>query len=105
MESFIELYFSIYRQNTTCPTRYNCQGSRRAQCEGIVRQYQAQINDDIELIEEEPESHDPQILRHVVLLILLLCSMFVVVTPIKLTISSIQTIILISRVLLCVFGP
>lgn len=43
-----------------------------------MRQYQQQIDDDLELIEEEPESHDPQILRHIVLLILLLGSMFVV---------------------------
>lgn len=67
-------------QNGLCPTRYGCYGPRREQCQGIIEQYQRQIDDDIELIEEEPESHDPQILRHIVLLILLLCSMFVVST-------------------------
>lgn len=72
-------YSGTQPQSTLCPTRFGCQGNTRAQCEGIIRQYQEQIDDDIELIEEEPESHDPQILRHVVLLILLLCSMFVVV--------------------------
>ncbi|CAH1115315.1 unnamed protein product [Psylliodes chrysocephalus] len=60
-----------------CPTRYGCAGPRREMCQGVVRQYQQQIDDDLELIEEEPESHEPQILRHTVLLILLLCSMFV----------------------------
>ncbi|RZC40348.1 integral membrane protein GPR155 [Asbolus verrucosus] len=60
-----------------CPSRFGCQGPKRQQCQGIVRQYQEQIDDDLEYIEEEPESHEPQILRHTVLLILLLCSMFV----------------------------
>ncbi|XP_063930387.1 lysosomal cholesterol signaling protein [Zophobas morio] len=60
-----------------CPSRFGCQGPKRRQCQGIVRQYQEQIDDDLEYIEEEPESHEPQFLRHTVLLILLLCSMFV----------------------------
>ncbi|KAJ8917326.1 hypothetical protein NQ315_002348 [Exocentrus adspersus] len=60
-----------------CPTGFGCDGPKREACHGIVRQYQQQIDDDLELIEEEPESHEPQILRHTVLLILLLCSMFV----------------------------
>ncbi|CAH0548586.1 unnamed protein product [Brassicogethes aeneus] len=60
-----------------CPSRFGCQGPTREQCHGIVRQYQQQIDEDLMLIEEEPESHEPQILRHTVLLILLLCSMFV----------------------------
>lgn len=63
-----------------CPSQFGCTGTTREVCKGIVRQYQQQIDDDLELIEEEPESHDPQILRHIVLLILLLCSMFVVRT-------------------------
>lgn len=46
----------------------------------MVQHYHEQVNGDMEVIEEEPESHDPQILRHIVLLILLLCSMFVVST-------------------------
>ncbi|XP_056633190.1 integral membrane protein GPR155 [Diorhabda sublineata] len=58
-----------------CPVRYGCSG--REICHGIINQYQEQIDDDLELIEEESESHEPQILRHTVLLILLLCSMFV----------------------------
>ncbi|KAJ8953723.1 hypothetical protein NQ314_007333 [Rhamnusium bicolor] len=60
-----------------CPSRFGCGGHKREECHGIVQQYQQQINDDLELIEEESESHEPQILRHTVLLILLLCSMFV----------------------------
>ncbi|XP_074030113.1 integral membrane protein GPR155 homolog anchor isoform X2 [Leptinotarsa decemlineata] len=60
-----------------CSSRFGCTGPRREACYGIVQQYHQQIDDDLELIEEEPESHEPQILRHTVLLILLTCSMFV----------------------------
>lgn len=61
-----------------CPSKFGCDGPTGEVCRGIVRQYQQQIDEDLELIEEEPESHDPQILKHIVLLIFLLCSMFVV---------------------------
>lgn len=64
-------------------------------CQGVVRQYQQQIDDDLELIEEEPESHEPQILRHTVLLILLLCSMFVV--------SNYYLIIIIIYIMVCTY--
>ncbi|KAJ8984142.1 hypothetical protein NQ317_017792 [Molorchus minor] len=60
-----------------CPTRFGCVGPKREECQGIIQQYREQIDDDLEQIEEEPESQEPQILRHTVLLILLLCSMFV----------------------------
>lgn len=60
-----------------CPTHYTCQGPQREQCRDLVEQYQQQISNDVECIEEEPECHDPEIFKHTVLLILLLCSMFV----------------------------
>ncbi|KAK5638084.1 hypothetical protein RI129_012379 [Pyrocoelia pectoralis] len=60
-----------------CTTRCNCQGTQSEQCHDLIEQYHEQINDDVELIEEEPDSHDPQIFKHIILLILLLCSMFV----------------------------
>ncbi|XP_022903985.2 lysosomal cholesterol signaling protein [Onthophagus taurus] len=52
-------------------------GTPQNECQNILRRYQEPIDEDIEMIEEEPDTHDAQILRHVVLLILLLCSMFV----------------------------
>ncbi|KAK9745312.1 Membrane transport protein [Popillia japonica] len=64
-------------ENGLCSTKFGCTGPRREECQGILERYEEQIDDDIELIEEEPDTHDPQILRHVVLLIMLLCSMFV----------------------------
>lgn len=63
--------------STSCATKYGCQGPQREACKAVVGQYQQPIDEDLEPIEEDPESHDPQILRHTVLLILLLCSMFV----------------------------
>lgn len=61
-----------------CPSRFGCAGPKRDVCQGVIQKYQEQQDEDIELIEEEPDSHNPQILRHIVLLILLLCSIFVV---------------------------
>ncbi|KAK5638085.1 hypothetical protein RI129_012380 [Pyrocoelia pectoralis] len=63
--------------SSLCPTHYNCQGPQREQCRDLIEQYHQQINNDVELIEEEPDSHDPQIFKHIILLILILCSMFV----------------------------
>lgn len=74
----ITFLFRGNHQEGLCPSRFGCAGPTREACRGIVRQYQQQIDEDLELIEEEPESHDPQILRHIVLLIFLLSSMFVV---------------------------
>ncbi|EFA13400.1 lysosomal cholesterol signaling protein isoform X2 [Tribolium castaneum] len=73
----IEDLFPVNGDTGLCPSRFGCQGPKREQCQGIVRQYQETIDDDLEFIEEEPELHEPQFLRHTVLLILLLCSMFV----------------------------
>ncbi|KAL1501570.1 hypothetical protein ABEB36_006870 [Hypothenemus hampei] len=60
-----------------CITKFGCQGPQGNSCQAVVGQYQQPIDDDLEPIEEDPDSHDPQILKHTVLLILLLCSMFV----------------------------
>ncbi|XP_066144893.1 lysosomal cholesterol signaling protein [Euwallacea fornicatus] len=62
---------------TSCATKFGCKGPQKETCRAVVGQYQQSIDEDLEPIEEDPESHDPQILRHTVLLILLLCSMFV----------------------------
>ncbi|KAF5286565.1 hypothetical protein FQA39_LY16248 [Lamprigera yunnana] len=60
-----------------CPSQYGCNGPQREHCRDLVERYRQQSTDDIELIEEEPDTHDPQIFKHIVLLLLLLCSMFV----------------------------
>ncbi|KAK9874359.1 hypothetical protein WA026_002709 [Henosepilachna vigintioctopunctata] len=61
-----------------CPSGFGCQNQKRDECQNVLRKYQTQVDDDSEIIEEEFNvRHDPQIMRHMVLLILLLCSMFV----------------------------
>lgn len=61
-----------------CPSGFGCQNRNKDSCQDLIQKYQTQMDDNSELIEEEFNiSHDPQILRHMVLLILLLCSMFV----------------------------
>jgi hypothetical protein len=57
-----------------CPARFGCPSARQDQCRNVVKHYHTQ-----EAIEEEQDSdEDRQTLRHIVLLILLACSMFVV---------------------------
>lgn len=55
---------------TLCPTRFNCNPARS--CQTLLKQYEER-----DVTEDEPETPDQQILRHTVLLILLLCSMFI----------------------------
>ncbi|KAL3271094.1 hypothetical protein HHI36_021590 [Cryptolaemus montrouzieri] len=71
---------SVSRASTyaMCPSGFQCQNKKTDQCQNLVQKYQQQADEDMELIEEEFNlNHDPQIMRHMVLLILLLCSMFV----------------------------
>jgi hypothetical protein len=56
-----------------CTARFGCHSSQRDQCQSMVKNYHIQ-----EAMEEEQVGHDHQTLRHIVLLILLACSMFVV---------------------------
>uniref|UniRef100_A0AAR5Q468 DEP domain-containing protein n=1 Tax=Dendroctonus ponderosae TaxID=77166 RepID=A0AAR5Q468_DENPD len=77
IEDLVPTTSSVNSSNGDCGLKYGCQGPQRAACQAVVGQYRQPIDEDLEAIEEEPESHDPQILRHTVLLILLLCSMFV----------------------------
>ncbi|PNF32094.1 Integral membrane protein GPR155 [Cryptotermes secundus] len=55
-----------------CPARFGCPSAQRDQCRNVVKHYHTQ-----EAIEEEDSEEDRQTLRHIVLLILLACSMFV----------------------------
>jgi len=57
-----------------CPARFGCPSAQRDLCHNVVKHYHIQ-----EALEEEQENdEDCQTLRHIVLLILLACSMFVV---------------------------
>jgi hypothetical protein len=64
-----------------CSARFGCPPARQDQCRNIVRNYRTQEATE----EEELNDEDWQTLRHIVLLILLACSMFVVCQLNKLT--------------------
>ncbi|KAJ9580870.1 hypothetical protein L9F63_023951, partial [Diploptera punctata] len=56
-----------------CPASFECPSSQRQQCQNIIKRYHIE-----ETLEEEHENEeDRQTLRHMVLLILMTCSMFV----------------------------
>ena len=57
-----------------CPARFGCPSTQRDQCHSMVKRYH--IEETLE--EEQDNEEDRQTLRHLVLLILLACSMFVV---------------------------
>jgi hypothetical protein len=66
-----------------CSARFGCPPAQQDQCRNVVKRYRTQ-----EAIEEEELSdEDRQTLRHLVLLILLACSMFVVCQQKKLKYS------------------
>lgn len=64
-------------QNGLCPTSRDCAGTSRDNCQSLVQRYQEQSQYELEPLEVE-ETDLYQTLKHTVLLVLLLCSMFVV---------------------------
>lgn len=59
-----------------CSSKFHCTESQRTACEITVKEYNDQVvSEEVEL---EDVTHDQQILRHIVLLILVVTSMFVV---------------------------
>ncbi|XP_018330000.1 integral membrane protein GPR155 isoform X2 [Agrilus planipennis] len=75
-DSFVENDDQSIPQSAMCPARFSCCDSQRSRCNTVMQYYEGE-SANIEYIEEEPESHDLQVLSHIVLLIFLLCSMFV----------------------------
>lgn len=63
--------------NTLCSTQFGCAGTSRQECHSRVQRYQEESNCDLEPIEFDDNVDTYQVLKHTVLLILLLCSMFV----------------------------
>ncbi|ALC42981.1 CG7510 [Drosophila busckii] len=61
-----------------CSSTYNCGPSTsRQSCQNIINRYQGQTQPDLEPLEHASDCDDHQILKHTILLIILLCSMFV----------------------------
>lgn len=63
--------------NSLCATQFGCPSTSRAECHSRVQRYQENSHYDLEPLEVEDETDTYQVLKHTVLLILLLCSMFV----------------------------
>uniref|UniRef100_A0A336MYM7 CSON010205 protein n=1 Tax=Culicoides sonorensis TaxID=179676 RepID=A0A336MYM7_CULSO len=63
--------------NKLCPSQYNCAGPSRQNCKSLVEKYNDQVRDGLEPLEIDPTIDMQQTMKHIVLLILLLCSMFV----------------------------
>lgn len=60
-----------------CSSQFNCAGTSRQSCQNLIQKYEENSRDGLEPIEFDDIVDDHQTLKHTVLLILLLCSMFV----------------------------
>lgn len=60
-----------------CSPSFSCAGSSRQNCQAIIQQYEEQARRGLEPLEFPKEGDEHQTLKHTVLLIILLCSMFV----------------------------
>lgn len=60
-----------------CSSQFNCGGTSRQSCQTLIQKYQEQSNNGLEPLEFDETVDEHQTLKHTVLLILLLCSMFV----------------------------
>uniref|UniRef100_A0A4Y0BIG8 DEP domain-containing protein n=1 Tax=Anopheles funestus TaxID=62324 RepID=A0A4Y0BIG8_ANOFN len=65
------------QSNGMCSAQFNCPAAGKQQCQSLIDRYREQANDGLEPVEYDKTGDQQQILRHMVLLILLLCSMFV----------------------------
>lgn len=63
--------------NNLCSTQFGCASTSRQACQSLVQRYQETSHYDLEPIEYDDNVDTYQVLKHTVLLILLLCSMFV----------------------------
>lgn len=64
--------------NGLCSTQFNCASTSRQNCQSILQKYQEESQYELEPIEYDDNVDNYQVLKHTVLLVLLLCSMFVV---------------------------
>jgi hypothetical protein len=64
--------------NGLCSTQFNCASTSRQNCQSLVQRYQEDSQYELEPIEYDDNTDSYQVLKHTVLLVLLLCSMFVV---------------------------
>ncbi|XP_058838911.1 integral membrane protein GPR155 [Topomyia yanbarensis] len=63
--------------NGMCSAQFNCPTASKQQCQSLIDRYREQASDGLEPLELDNTVDEHQTLKHMVLLILLLCSMFV----------------------------
>ncbi|XP_058458341.1 integral membrane protein GPR155 [Malaya genurostris] len=63
--------------NGMCSSQFNCPSSSKQQCQSLIDRYREHASDGLEPLELDNDADEHQTLKHMVLLILLLCSMFV----------------------------
>lgn len=61
-----------------CGPAFNCAASTSQNCQSVIERYEEQTRRGLEPLEKANDEDDHQTLKHIVLLIILLCSMFVV---------------------------
>ena len=74
----LALFFYLFRGASEFCTSPNCDVTRQQQCVQIVKRYNSKPNVPEEAVVRGEPNEEYQILRHVVLLLILSCSMFVV---------------------------
>lgn len=72
-----ESYTPPESPRTICSPAYACASTSRQSCQTLVQQYHDQSRNGLEPLENAGDEDDHQTLKHTVLLIILLCSMFV----------------------------
>ncbi|XP_055627992.1 integral membrane protein GPR155 [Toxorhynchites rutilus septentrionalis] len=60
-----------------CSAQFNCPAASKQQCQSLIERYREHAHDGLEPLEFDKTVDEHQTLKHTVLLILLLCSMFV----------------------------
>lgn len=90
--------------NDLCSSQFNCNGTDQQSCQTLIKNYHEQSQNGLEPLEFDTNIDDHQTLRHTVLLILLLCSMFVV-SNFNYFLSFMLFTIYQFRVCPCLFGP
>ncbi|XP_063701379.1 lysosomal cholesterol signaling protein [Culicoides brevitarsis] len=68
---------TIVSEKNLCPSQYNCAGISRQNCKSIIKNYKEQNREGLEPLEDDSNTETIETMKHIVLLILLLCSMFV----------------------------
>lgn len=69
---------NLTSSNDVCSPHMNCAGSTGQECHHLIQDYRGSSQNGLEPIEVEEDIDENQTMQHTVLLILLLCSMFVV---------------------------